>query len=149
MVDLEHYREHDSRGEFIAALEADAHGTIARTLSRSYASDTTPEWLKTWHRYRILRTPPHVIHQSLRVKSENSDSIACWDSAKVWMKDRKGPRLVVLRDETNLEKEASLGVGNKDRIVIFKGAGHWMHVLEVEKFNALLREWLDTAVGNE
>ncbi|KAI8953339.1 Alpha/Beta hydrolase protein [Xylaria longipes] len=148
MVDPEHYREHDGRGEFIAALEADAHGAIMRALSRSYSS-TTPEWLKTWHRYRILRTVPYVIHQSLRLKSESSDSIACWGSAEVWMKERKGPRLVVLRDETNLEKERSLGVGGKDRIVVFEGAGHWMHVLEVERFNALLREWLDTVLGNE
>ncbi|TGJ82344.1 hypothetical protein E0Z10_g6418 [Xylaria hypoxylon] len=145
MIDPEHYREHDSRGGFIAALQADAHQTVMRALSGSY-SETTPAWLKTWHRYRILRTPPHVIHQSLRVKSENRDSIACWDSAKVWMKERKSPRLVVLRDETNLEKERSLGMGSKDRIVVFDGAGHWMHVLEVERFNALLREWLDTVV---
>ncbi|KAI0448747.1 hypothetical protein F5B21DRAFT_496545 [Xylaria acuta] len=65
------------------------------------------------------------------------------------MKERKGPRLVVLRDESNLEKERSLGVGNKDRIVVFEGGGHWMHVLEVERFNTLLMEWLDTVVESE
>ncbi|KAI1757387.1 Alpha/Beta hydrolase protein [Xylaria castorea] len=148
MIDPEHYREHDGRGGFIAALEADAHGAVMQALSRSY-SETTPAWLKTWHRYRILRTPPHVIYQSLRVKSESRDSIANWDSAKVWMKKRKGPRLVVLRDETNLEKERSLGVDDNDRIVVFDGAGHWMHVLEAGRFNALLREWLDTVVRSE
>ncbi|KAI0194453.1 Alpha/Beta hydrolase protein [Xylaria flabelliformis] len=143
MIDPEHYREHDNRGGFIAALKADAHRTITQALSQSY-SEATPAWLKTWHQYRILKTPPYVIYQSLRVKSESKDSIANWDSAKVWMKERKGPRLVVLRDETNLEKERSLGMGDKDRIVVFDGAGHWMHILEAERFNALLREWLDT-----
>ncbi|GAW20364.1 hypothetical protein ANO14919_098690 [Xylariales sp. No.14919] len=148
MIDPEHYREHDGRAGFIAALEADAHGTVARALAQSYA-ETTPAWLKTWHRYRILRTPPHVIHQSLRVKSEHEGSVACWDSAKVWMKERQGPRLVVLRDETNLEKERSLGVGSKDRIVVFGGSGHWMHILEADRFNALLREWLGTLGESE
>ncbi|KAI0425440.1 Alpha/Beta hydrolase protein [Xylaria sp. FL1042] len=148
MIDPEHYREHDGRGQFIEALEADAHGTLIQTLSRSY-SESTPKWLKTWHQYRILRTPPHVIHHSLRVKSENRDSVACWESAGVWMKERKGPRLVILRNETNLGKERGLGVGSQDRIVIFESAGHWMHILEPEWFNALLREWLDTAVRNE
>ncbi|KAI0528450.1 Alpha/Beta hydrolase protein [Xylaria digitata] len=148
MIDLEHYREHDGRGGFISALRADAHGTITQALSRSY-SETTPAWLETWHRYRILRTPSHVIYESLRVKSENKDSIACWDSAKVWMKEWKGPRLVVLRDETNLEKEKSLGVSDKDQIVVFGGAGHWMHVLEVERFNTLLGGWLNTVIRSE
>ncbi|KAI1424641.1 Alpha/Beta hydrolase protein [Xylaria sp. FL1777] len=148
MVDPEHYREHDDRGQFIEALAVDAHGAVMRALSRSY-SETTPEWLKVWHRYRIMRTPPHVIYQSLRVKSENRDSVACWDSAKVWMKERKGPRLVVLRDETNLEKEKSLGVDVKDRIVVFESAGHWMHILEADRFNALLKQWLGTAVRND
>ncbi|KAI0964795.1 Alpha/Beta hydrolase protein [Xylaria arbuscula] len=147
MVDPEHYREHDGRGQFIEALKADAQGTLVRTLLWSY-SESTPEWLKTWHRYRILRTPPHVIYQSLRVKSENRDSVACWDSAKTWMKERKGPRLVILRDGTNLEKERSLGLRSEDRIVVFQGAGHWMHVLEPEWFNNLLEEWLDAAVRN-
>ncbi|KAI0812891.1 Alpha/Beta hydrolase protein [Xylaria sp. FL0064] len=148
MIDPEHYREHDGRGQFIEALEADAHGTLMRTLSRSY-SQSTPEWLKTWHRCRILRTPPHVIYQSLRVKSENRDSIACWESARVWMKERKSPRLVVLRDETNLEKERGLGIGSQDRIVVFESSGHWMHILEAERFNNLLREWLDAVVRKE
>ncbi|KAI1738393.1 Alpha/Beta hydrolase protein [Xylaria scruposa] len=148
MIDPEHYREHNGRSGFIAALKADAHGAITQALSQSY-SETTPAWLKTWHRYRILKTPPHVIYQSLRVKSKSRESIANWDSAKVWMKERKGPRLVVLRDETNLEKERSLGMGDKDCIVVFDGAGHWMHVLEAERFNGLLREWLDTVVRSE
>ncbi|KAI0505628.1 Alpha/Beta hydrolase protein [Xylaria bambusicola] len=148
MVDPEHYREHDGRGQFIEALKAAAQGTMIRTLAQSY-SENTPEWLKTWHRYRILRTPPHVIYQSLRVKSEHPNSVACWDSAKVWMRERKGPRLVVLRDETNLEKERSLGLGGKDSIEIFSGAGHWMHVLEPERFNNLLKGWLESAVTNE
>ncbi|KAI1303871.1 Alpha/Beta hydrolase protein [Xylaria venustula] len=147
MIDPEHYREHDSRGQFIEALRADAQETLIRTLLRSY-SESTPEWLKTWHRYRILRTPPHVIYQSLRVKSENRDSVACWDSARIWMKERKGPRLVILRDETNLEKERSLGLSSEDRIVVFQGAGHWMHVLETERFNNLVKEWLGTVATN-
>ncbi|KAJ3574234.1 hypothetical protein NPX13_g4427 [Xylaria arbuscula] len=148
MVDPEHYREYDRRHQFIEALKTDAQETMIRTLTRSYSKDT-PEWLKTWHRYRILRTPPHVIYHSLRVKTEHPDSVACWDSAKVWMKERKGPRLVVLRDEMNLEKERSLGLGGKDSIEIFTGAGHWMHILEPDRFNTLLKAWLESAEANE
>ncbi|KAI1318142.1 Alpha/Beta hydrolase protein [Xylariaceae sp. FL0255] len=145
MIDPEHYHDEKACIEFAAALAGDAHAVVTNALSRSY-SQTTPEWLKTWHRHRILRTPAHVISESQRIKTGTKGALGIWEVAQVWMRERKGPRLVVLRDETNLEKERSLGLSDKDRVVVFEGSGHWMHILEVDRFHALLKDWLATVL---
>lgn len=118
-------------------------GGAHEVLGRSFAQpDDKPAWLRTWHRMRLLATPEWVVYQVAYQKNVVKPTVGNWEVARGMFGRRGCPRLVVLKDETNLEKERSLGLGEKDGLMVLDG-DHWLHVQEAERFNQIVGRWID------
>lgn len=123
---------------FCAMME---HERARQVLEPIFSSTVGPEWLKTWHRMRLLGTPEWVVYQT-GYQNSLEPAYCTWETGRTfWPTRRMAPRLVVFSDDTNLAKERELGVGDKDRLELL-AAGHWLFVQEPDHFNALVQDWL-------
>ncbi|KAF1999501.1 alpha/beta-hydrolase [Amniculicola lignicola CBS 123094] len=124
---------------------ADASPDIYAWLAefgKLYAAPAVPEWMNTWIGRRAEGTPQHAIRECLK---------ACYGEGapgreSVHLKTvagRKQPRLAVYAKAEDAEKERALGMGEKDMVDVLEGVGHWIMMMESEKFNGMLGKWLD------
>ena len=104
----------------------------------------TPDWLKTWQLRRLLGTDPIALAGSIRGVVELFDTVVGRnEQARRFMNSRKGPRLVVCTNGIPIAEgwEKELDVGDTDRVESMEEAT-FSHMVEWEKFNDILEQWL-------
>ncbi|KAM0424575.1 hypothetical protein ACHAPT_010294 [Fusarium lateritium] len=125
---------------FCAMMEG---GNVYQVLEPIFSSTVGPEWLKIWHRMRLLGTPEWVVYQT-GYQNSLEPAYCTWEMGRTfWPASRVAPRLVVFPDDVNLNKEKELGVGDSDRLELLD-AGHWLFVQDSDGFNAIIKDWLST-----
>ncbi|KAK9777126.1 putative Alpha/Beta hydrolase protein [Seiridium cardinale] len=141
LIDPMYYQTAAAHAGFTKALSGGrSHEVLAHSFATKSVTKDTPEWLKTWHRMRLLGTPEWVVFQTAYQKNVVEPAIGNWEVCRDHLAKRNCPRLVVLKDKDNMEKEKGLGSTRADRFEIV-GAGHWLHVQEADRFNAIVQEW--------
>lgn len=141
LVDPIYFQTAEAHEKFTMALTG--HGRAHEVLGRVFAlPEEKPAWLRTWHRMRLLATPEWVLYQVAYQKQVVQPAVGTWEVAREVLVKRACPRLVVLKDEVNLENEKTLGLVRRDRITVLDG-GHWLHVQEAVAFNQIMGDWLD------
>jgi pimeloyl-ACP methyl ester carboxylesterase len=101
-----------------------------------------PPWMMTWYGIRGQAMAEHVVGTSLQ-GAYAPDMLGQQEAHTELVKSRTVPRLAVYMREENVENEKRLGVGEKDEIVHFPDAGHWLHHMKPDQFNAILIAWLE------
>jgi pimeloyl-ACP methyl ester carboxylesterase len=115
--------------------------TAAAAFESFYTPDT-PEFLKAWHRRRVLATPDHVMVGCVVGALEGDEGIGRASIAQDYLRQRTAPRLVVHAAESATWLERALPRGESDEIHVLAG-GHFMHQQLAPQFNALMLSWLD------
>jgi pimeloyl-ACP methyl ester carboxylesterase len=116
--------------------------TAAAIFGRSFYTPDTPEFLKAWHRRRVLATPDHVVAGCLLGLYEGDEGLGRAVIAQDYLRQRKAPRLAVYAAEPATWLERALPRGESDEIHVIPG-GHFMHQQRPAQFNALALSWLD------
>ena len=116
--------------------------TAAAIFGQSFYIPETPEFLKAWHRRRVLATPDHVVAGCLLGLYEGDEGIGRASIAQEYLRHRTAPRLAVYRAEPATWLERALPRGEADEIHVMPG-GHFMHQQLAGQFNALALSWLD------
>ncbi len=115
--------------------------TATAMFARFYTPDT-PEFLKAWHRRRVLATPDHVMAGCLVGMCEGDEGIGRAVIAQDYLRQRTAPRLAVYAAEPATWLERALPCGESDEIRVLPG-GHFLHQQLAGEFNVLMLSWLD------
>jgi hypothetical protein len=86
-----------------------------------YTPDT-PEFLKAWHRRRVLATPDHVMAGCLLGMCEGDEGIARAVIAQDYLRQRTAPRLAVYAAEPATWLERTLPAANRMKFTSRPGA---------------------------
>jgi pimeloyl-ACP methyl ester carboxylesterase len=124
------------------AILGPSPAVTAAALFASFYTPETPEFLKAWHRRRVLATPGHVISGCLVGSLEGDEGIGRASIARDYLRQRTAPRLAVYAAEPATWLERALPLGESDEIHIMPG-GHFLHQQLAGQFNALALSWLD------
>lgn len=101
-----------------------------------------PPWIITWIGLRMAAMEERVIGESLK-GAYAPDMLGQQELHTELVKNRTIPRLAVYMTEENVENEKSLGIRAKDDFVHLADAGHWLHHMKPDEFNAILTKWLE------
>ncbi|KAK6077414.1 alpha/beta hydrolase fold [Seiridium cupressi] len=127
LIDPMYYQTAAAHAGFTKALSGGrSHEVLAHSFATKSVTKDTPEW---------------IVYQTAYQKNVVEPAIGNWEVCRDHLVKRNCPRLVVLKDKDNMEKEKGLGSTRVDRFEIV-GAGHWLHVQEADRFNAIVQEWL-------
>jgi pimeloyl-ACP methyl ester carboxylesterase len=133
----------DLLGSLLPHIEGPAPALFAAGLfEQGFYTDSTPAFLRTWHRRRLLGTPDHVISGCLLGMYRGDDGIGRAEVAAGYLRDRRQPRLVVYVAEEAAAFERGLPRGPADEIQVWPGTGHFAHQEQSERFNRLMLTWL-------
>ena len=124
------------------AIRGPSPAVAAAAIFGSFYTPDTPEFLKAWHRRRVLATPDHVVTGSLLGMYEGDEGIGRACIAQDYLRQRTAPRLAVYAAEPATWLERALPRGEADEIHVVPG-GHFMHQQLAGQFNALALSWLD------
>ena len=103
----------------------------------------TPEWLKTWQSRRTLGVDPSTLVGCMKgLVSVFGPVMGQSEEAKAFMRKRKGPRLAVCTSQAALAWEREIGVEEGQDEVHELTEGTFSHMVESEKFNKILGDWL-------
>lgn len=103
----------------------------------------TPEWLKTWQLRRVLGADVNsLIGCANGVVKVFGSVIGQSEEAKAFMRRRKAPRLAVCTLEAAPGWEEEIGVEDGVDQVCRLTEGTFSHIVENEKFNKILEDWL-------
>lgn len=100
----------------------------------------SPRWLKAWQKRRTWGTDPRVI---TAVFDEMASYLG--QSGVEYLsrtKKRDIPRLVTCALNTSVEIELGAGIDNSFDRVELVPAGHFHFIVEADKFNSILKDWL-------
>lgn len=108
-----------------------------------FSTATSPVWQRFWHDRRLAGMPPATLAKTFA---------AMWapgtagrrSSATDYLARRRCPMLVVYaEDRADIYAwERTLPHGARDRIVLWHGAGHFLHQERPAEFARLTRDWL-------
>lgn len=129
---------------FNEQLAAQPRAFALQVLSQLSYTATTPEWLKTWHRMRVLGNPAWVTREHAYQKELAVDAKGNWEGAQEAFGNgrRAAPRLALFSFPLNVEKEKSLGAQDGDATELVE-EGHWMHVQAADKVYKIVDGWLE------
>jgi pimeloyl-ACP methyl ester carboxylesterase len=100
--------------------------TAAAIFGQSFYTPDTPEFLKAWHRRRVLATPDHVVTGCLLGMYEGDEGIGRASIAQDYLRQRTASRLAVYAAEPATWLERALPHGEADEIHVVPGS-HFMH----------------------
>ena len=116
--------------------------TAAAIFGHRFYTPDTPDFLKAWHRRRVLGTPDHVVTGCFVGMFEGGEGIGRATVAEYYLRQRTAPRLAVYAAEPATWLEKALPAGEADEIHVLPG-GHFMHQHLAAQFNTLMLSWLD------
>ena len=143
LVDPIYGNEDERVDQVLALLRGDSgNGRQAAGFGGGFYGDATPSFLPVWHRRRAAGVPAHVATGCIAGLFDGEQPIGRRSVAREYLRGRQAPRLAVYRDAELAQLERELPGTPHDRIEIWSGAGHFLHVEEPERFNALVLDWL-------
>ncbi|KAF2472217.1 alpha/beta-hydrolase [Lindgomyces ingoldianus] len=114
-------------------------------FSKLMYTPQTPSWLKTWQIRRVLGCEPEMLVGCVDGIVDIFDSVmGQTEACKAFMQKRTVPRLVVCTEAIPGAEawERELGVREGVDEVWVLGGGTFAHMVEHERFNGILGEWL-------
>ncbi|KAK9378613.1 Alpha/Beta hydrolase protein [Kockiozyma suomiensis] len=100
----------------------------------------TPVWLRPWLKRKILGDDPRVVASTFMQMASYLGQSESEYLKKT--KKRDFPRLVTCALETSVDIERQAGLDNSfDRVELIP-AGHFHFIVEADRFNAILQDWL-------
>ncbi|OJD33099.1 alpha beta hydrolase [Diplodia corticola] len=145
LVDPVYYLPGPQLDPFVAYIDQpDAPTRAVAFFEQAFYTDTTPAWLKAWHRHRTLGNHPLIVRAVIRELYGKQESIGRRENALVYNRGRSGkPRFVACADQGKVDLEYEIGVDEAtDRVELIE-EGHWLHQQDAETFNKKLRSWLE------
>ena len=128
---------------------ADQFGTLeGNALAAQLQGATepnTPAWLKTWHARRTLGAHPATLRDTFRGMYCVDDQISGQPATDPYLHRRTAPVLAFHRLPTMAawERRVLDDAGHPaSHVVVWEGAGHWLHQERVADFNALTLAWI-------
>lgn len=115
----------------------------ATFFDQNFYTDSTPAWLKAWHRHRTWGNPPHVVSAVIEQLFGKEDSIGRRENAVTYNRRRNRPRLVTCADQLKVDLEHEIGLNEQTDRVELIPSGHWHHQQNADKFNAVVKAWLE------
>lgn len=100
----------------------------------------TPVWMKPWQRRRTWGTHPHAVAATF-----NQLAMHLGQSGVQYLKKSKRagiPRLVTCALNASVKIESKVGIDKAFDSVELLPAGHWHFIVESNRFNSLLHDWL-------
>jgi pimeloyl-ACP methyl ester carboxylesterase len=123
---------------------AAAPDMVAKFFDDHMYTAQTPGWLRTWHIRRVLGTDGVALAGCSRAIVDLFENVVGRTSAaKVFMRKRAAPRLVLVTDVLPAAAawEAELGLGTLDECHTLH-EGTFSHFVDSERFNDILKAWL-------
>ena len=138
----------DERAEpLTSAMMQDPLETARDIFSRFYVAES-PLWQRFWHERRLQGMPPSDLARTF-LAMWGPDSLGRRSVAQSYLERRKCPVLVVYSglSAEAAEWEQSLAHGPYDQVVVWTGAGHFLHQERPAEFARLIRDWLHQPQG--
>jgi len=115
---------------------------VERFFAQVMYTPRTPEWLKTWQLRRVLSVePPALVGCIVGLVGVIGTVMGRSETTKAFMRRRPSPRLAVCTTEAQAEWEREIGIGEGDEVHVLT-EGTFSHVVQSEKFNEILGNWL-------
>ncbi|ORY06672.1 Alpha/Beta hydrolase protein [Clohesyomyces aquaticus] len=122
---------------------SDAPALTAKFFEQVMYTPQTPVFLKTWHVRRVLGCAPEMLVGCITGLVDVFGSImGTTEECKAFMRKRTVPRLAVCTLPAAPGWEEELGVREGVDEVHRLTEGTFSHIVEHEKFNAILGDWL-------
>jgi pimeloyl-ACP methyl ester carboxylesterase len=110
------------------------------------AGPNASEDIKELHRSRVLAMEPFVVAETLAGVHWGPDQFGQRPETEAYLAKRTCPVLAVYADPARARWEESIATHPQSRVLTFEGAGHWLHQVEPDRFNAEVLAWLDDVV---
>jgi pimeloyl-ACP methyl ester carboxylesterase len=115
----------------------------AALFDQAFYTPATPDFLRTWHRRRLMGVPGHVLEGCLHGLYSGEHGIGRAAVASRYLLKRRHPRLAVYASDRSAAFERALPDAGQARIHVWEGAGHFLHQEQPDHLNRLLIDWLD------
>jgi pimeloyl-ACP methyl ester carboxylesterase len=139
------YGKLDAKAEAMSAgMDADPlAGALA--IYAGFVTVNSPEWQRFWHERRLQGMVPTVLAQTFAAMY-GPGTPGRRTVARDYLTRRTCPVLAVYGEGAaeNCAWERTLPHGPRDRIVLWDGAGHFLHQERPTEFARLTRDWLAT-----
>jgi pimeloyl-ACP methyl ester carboxylesterase len=143
LVDPAYHAPDETLKQLVDAIRGPSPAVSAAAIfGRSFYTPDTPDFLKAWHRRRVLGVPDHVVAGCLIGLYDGDEALGRAAIAQDYLRQRTAPRLAVYRSEASAWLERALPCGDADEIHVLAG-GHFMHQQLASQFNELALGWLD------
>jgi pimeloyl-ACP methyl ester carboxylesterase len=129
-----------SVAQLLQELRGPAGIEVAAGLGARTAA--TPPGLETWHRRRVLGTPPDVMADTLAGIYQTDDQIGFQPESDQYLRRRACPVLGIYADQSRAIWEATTHEHPYSRQVAWEGSGHWLHQERSAEFNSLVLDWI-------
>jgi len=140
------YGRRDDDAEKVAALVfATPHEAMLRVFA-GFHVPVTPDWIRWWHRRRVLGTPEDVITSTIRGAWLGSSALGLRSVAGAELPKITAPRLVLYAgiNTDRYEWEQTLPHPADDELELWPDNGHFLHQEAPDRFETRLRTWLTT-----
>ncbi|WP_031165472.1 alpha/beta fold hydrolase [Streptosporangium roseum] len=129
---------------FPALIERMREDPVAAALRNDQWTSTgaTPQWLREWHRRRILATPPHVLLQAFEAMFGGPEALGVRPNSDGYLSRRACPVLTFWFDPAQAEWEADLFKDPHSKAVTWEGSGHRLHEERPGEFLLVVTHWL-------
>jgi pimeloyl-ACP methyl ester carboxylesterase len=125
----------------IERMREDTLAVCLRNDEWTYSA-ATPEWLREWHRRRIIATPPHVLLQAFEAMFDGPDALGLRPNTEEYLSRRTCPVLTFWFDPVQAAWEASLFKDSHSKAVAWEGSGHRLHEERPGEFLDVVTNWL-------
>ncbi|OJD36828.1 alpha beta hydrolase [Diplodia corticola] len=156
LVDAAYYLDASAVVGLLAAMREKDADRAAETVAQMMQTgglynERTPEWLKTWHQLRMWGLRPDVVATVAEELYGREDSAGLWENAHGYLRKGLGaeredgvPRLAVVSDDWKVDVEGKIGLhlARGDKVEVMK-EGHWLHQQDAERFNEIVKGWLE------
>ncbi|KAK0645238.1 Non-heme haloperoxidase [Lasiodiplodia hormozganensis] len=113
----------------------------ATFFDQAFYTDSSPAWLKAWHRHRTLGNPPHVVSAVMTQLYAQENSIGRKENSVMYNRRRACPRLVTCMEQMKADLEHEIGLNPATDKVELIPSGHWHHQQDADGFNAVVKGW--------
>ncbi|MBG0828673.1 alpha/beta hydrolase [Planomonospora sp. ID67723] len=129
---------------FPGMIERMREDPVAASLVNELWTSTraTPEWLREWHRRRVLGTPPHVLLQAFEAMFGGPDAVGIRPNSDAYLSRRECPVLTFWFDPAQAAWEAGLLKDPRSKAVVWEGSGHRLHEERPGEFLLVVTNWL-------
>ncbi|GIH80709.1 alpha/beta fold hydrolase [Planobispora longispora] len=129
---------------FPSMIERMREDTVGVSLAndRWTANRATPEWIREWHRRKILGTPPHVLLQAFEAMFGGPDALGVRHNSDAYLARRECPVLSLWFDPAQAAWEAGLLKDPRSKVVTWEGSSHRLHEERPAEFLLVVTNWL-------